>query len=84
MRRKEKKTVTIEELAFELGVKPSYLYAHFRKIQERYRNQMNIILEKRGWGKTADYGIQDWYDRRIRWVSKHQCLFGGNDDERDY
>ena len=72
--------MTIEELAHEIKVQPSYLYAHFKRIRENYLAKYNIVLVKVGRGATADYGIKGWYDTDVRWEPKED--WEEDDDEQ--
>ena len=58
--------MTIEELAAELELKPSYLRSHWALIVKRYASY-NVILVKQGRGKRADYGIKAYRDKELRW-----------------
>jgi hypothetical protein len=61
--------MTAAQLANELGIKESYLKSQWTTIVERYAKR-DIKLVRKGWGKTASFGIKDWEDEKIRWEAK--------------
>lgn len=58
--------MTLSELAAELELKETYLRSHWALIVKRY-DGYGIRLEKRGRGKTADFGIVEWDKNEVRW-----------------
>lgn len=58
--------MTSAQLAQVLEVKETYLLSHYRKIKES-KEKIGIHLYKRGRGKTADFGYQDWKTDTICW-----------------
>lgn len=59
----------IQELAEELKIKDTYLKSHWKSIVERY-SKIGITLVKLGRGAAADFGIQSYGDKEIRWEKK--------------
>ena len=61
--------MTALELAEELGISETYLRNHWPRIV-RNRAETGVILMKRGRGDSAQYGIKNYGDEDVRWVSK--------------
>lgn len=59
----------IKELADELGVKESYLKAHWTDVVKRY-DGYGIQLVKMGRGEKAEYGIKYLLDKEVRFTTK--------------
>lgn len=58
--------MTSHELADWLKVKETYLRAHWKDIVKS-NAKANIILEKRGRGAAAEYGVKGWGMKEMTW-----------------
>ena len=60
--------MTSLELAKELNISETYLKNHWSRIV-RNRAEVGIVLIKEGRGAEARYGIKNYGDEEVRWVS---------------
>lgn len=59
--------MTLEQLAEELKLKPSYLQKHWKQVSLRQREK-GTRLAKIGRGQQANYGIKFEWDEKMRFT----------------